>query len=201
MSICCSLAGVSSHYRPCTTHTLWVVLWEANHTWLMASVQTSVISCIVVWRLMIQHPECLSDYVTALHEKWNARPQQSNQLVNSMRSHCQAVINAQGHVRSYWDVDIFVVEYPLRLLAVWEEGITSSSAQICWIRPVFPLDTVLEKLWPSHIAITIQVYLMVSQKTCCMFQFLCYFRSVLSVLGASLLSVSTFNILIGSCLL
>lgn len=117
------------------THTLWVVLWEANHTWLIASVQTSVISCIVVWRLMIQHLECLSDYVTALHEKWNARPQQSNQLVNSMRSHCQAVINAQGHVRSYWDVDIFVVEYPLRLLAVWEEGITRSSAQICWIRP------------------------------------------------------------------
>lgn len=44
-----------------STHTLWVVLWEANNTRQIASVQSPGISCIVVWRLMIQQPESLSD--------------------------------------------------------------------------------------------------------------------------------------------
>jgi len=45
---------------------------------------------------------------TTLHEEWDAMPQQTiSPLVNSMRRRCQAVIDAQGHVTSYWDLAIF----------------------------------------------------------------------------------------------
>lgn len=42
-------------------------------------------------------------------EEWNAMPQQSiSRLVNSTRRHCQAVIDAQGRMTSYWDQRAFV---------------------------------------------------------------------------------------------
>ncbi len=47
-------------------------------------------------------PQNLSDLRAALQEEWDAMPQQIiSRLVNSMRRCCQAVIDAQGHMRSY----------------------------------------------------------------------------------------------------
>ncbi len=47
-------------------------------------------------------PQNLSDLRTALQEEWDAMPQQIiSRLVNSMKRCCQAVIDAQGHMRSY----------------------------------------------------------------------------------------------------
>ncbi len=47
-------------------------------------------------------PQNLSDLRAALQEEWDAMPQQTiSRLVNSMRRHCQSVIDAQGHMRSY----------------------------------------------------------------------------------------------------
>ncbi len=47
-------------------------------------------------------PQNLSDLRAALQEEWDAMPQQIiSRLVNSMRRCCQAVIDAQRHMRSY----------------------------------------------------------------------------------------------------
>ncbi len=47
-------------------------------------------------------PQNLSDLTAALQEEWDAMPQQIiSRLVNSMWHCCQAVIDAQGHMRSY----------------------------------------------------------------------------------------------------
>ncbi len=44
----------------------------------------------------------ISDLTAALQEEWDAMPQQIiSRLVNSMCHCCQAVIDAQGHMRSY----------------------------------------------------------------------------------------------------
>ncbi len=51
-------------------------------------------------------PQNLSDLRVALQEEWDAMPQQIiSRLVNSMRRCCQAVIDAQGQMASYWDID------------------------------------------------------------------------------------------------
>uniref|UniRef100_A0A3Q2YQR1 Tc1-like transposase DDE domain-containing protein n=1 Tax=Hippocampus comes TaxID=109280 RepID=A0A3Q2YQR1_HIPCM len=44
----------------------------------------------------------LNDLMASLQEEWDGMPQQTiSRLVNSMRRHCQAVIDAKGHVMSY----------------------------------------------------------------------------------------------------
>lgn len=73
MCLCVTVWQASLQY----THVPHTHL-EANSPWQIAWVQSSVISCIVVWRLVIQHPESPGDEVTAPHERCNTSRQISS---------------------------------------------------------------------------------------------------------------------------
>ncbi len=58
-------------------------------------------------------PQNLIDLRAALQEEGNAMPQQTTRwLVYSMKRRCQAVIDAQGHLTSYWDIYFFCCDIP-----------------------------------------------------------------------------------------
>lgn len=137
-------------HTPC-----YVVVQGAKNTWLIASVQSSVISCVVVWRLMIG--ESLRRRQSLMKGGMSCLSRNTHQPVNS-RSHCQAAIHPRRHMKSYWDVDgFFALECPLRLLAFCKSclrrrnyQLTSSDLLDQTTRPVFALS-------PSYLAIAIQV--------------------------------------------